>query len=190
MLSDKIARAVREQNSSLENFNVQEEAIAGFAGRVAESFQQGGRLLLLGNGSLGAVANLVANQFMHRLALERPPLPVLSLCHDITLATALERDGQGRQFFARQLRVVATPEDIVLALAGFHREEALEEGLTVSRQAGCLTAVLRPGPEETVGESPDFLFRLDTISVPRAIEGALFFGHLLCEMIEGELFGT
>ena len=41
MLSDKIARAVREQNASLENFSVQAEAIAGFAGRVAESFQQG-----------------------------------------------------------------------------------------------------------------------------------------------------
>ena len=189
MLTDKIARAVQEQNSFLEDFNVQAEAMADFAGRVAESFHQGGRLLLLGSGSLGAVANLVANQFMHRLALERPPLPVFSLCHDITLATALERDGQGRQFFARQLRVVATAKDIVLALADFHRDEAIEGGLTAGRQAGSLTAALRPGPEEPVGEAPDFLFRLDTLSVPRAIEGALFFGHLLCEMIEKELFG-
>ena len=96
----------------------------------------------------------MANQFMHRLALERPPLPVLSLCQDITLATALGRDGQGRQFFARQLRVVAAAEDVVLALADFHRDEAIEEGLTAGRQAGSMTAALRPGAEEPIGEAP------------------------------------
>ena len=188
MLSEKIGRAVQEQNALLTTFPLQTEALAGFAGRIVDTFHQGGRLLVVGNGPLGAIATLIAGNFLHRLSLDRPPLPVLSLCQDITLATALERSGQARQFFSRQIRVIAQGSDIVLALADFHRDEALQEGLATARQAGCTTAVLRPGPEEPT-DAADFLFRLDTDSPPRALEGALFFGNLLCELIEGELFG-
>lgn len=188
MLSEKIGRAVQEQSALLATFHLQTEALAGFAGRIVDTFHQRGRLLVFGNGTMGAIANLLATNFLHRLSLERPPLPVLSLCQDITLATALERTDQGRQFFARQLGVLAQAPDIVLALADFHRDEALQEGLAAARQAGCTIAVLRPGPEEAA-EAADFRFRLDTESLPRAMEGALFFGNLLCELVEGELFG-
>ncbi|MFA5515923.1 MAG: hypothetical protein WDA20_06505 [Desulfuromonadales bacterium] len=189
MLSEKISRAGRDNSAMVEGFLGQSELLSEFIGQVMETFHQQGRLLLLGSGSLGAVANLVANQFLHRLSIERPPLPVFSLGQDITLATALARDGQEQQFFSRQLGVMATADDIVFAFADFHRDEALEEGLKAARQIGCVTAVLRPGPEETMGENVDFTFRLKTDSPPRAVEGALFFGHLLCELVEKELFG-
>ncbi len=189
MPSEKISSAGREYGAIIEDLLGQTEALSEFVGQVMETFHQQGRLLLLGNGSLGAVTTLVANQFLHRLSLDRPPLPVFSLCENIALATALGRDGQGQQFFSRQLRVTASADDIVLAFADSHRDEGLEEGLATARQIGCVTAALRPGPEETLGESVDFTFRLRTDSPPRAVEGGLLFGHLLCEMVEKELFG-
>ncbi|MBE0596168.1 MAG: SIS domain-containing protein [Desulfuromonadales bacterium] len=189
MLSEKISRAVQEQNALLATLHLQTETLESFASQVVEAFHQGGRLLLLGNGTLGAIANLIASNFLHRLSLERPPLPVLSFSQDMTLATALERAGLGRQFFARQLRVVAQAPDVVLAFADFQHDVALEEGLATARQAGCTTALLQPGRGEPAGEPTDFLFCLDTDSVPRAMEAALFFGNLLCELVEGELFG-
>jgi D-sedoheptulose 7-phosphate isomerase len=189
LLSERIAKAGREHGAGLESLLFQAELLTAFVGQITETFHQQGKLLLLGSGSLGAVANLVANQFLHRLSLERPPLPVLSLSQNITLATALGRDGQGQHFFARQLRAMATADDIVFAFADFHRDEALEEGLNAARQLGCITGALRPGHEEPFGPPLNFTFHLDAESVPRATEGALFFGHLLCELIEGELFG-
>ena len=81
---------------------------------------------------------------------------------------------------------MATGQDVVLAFAGAHREESLEEGLAVARQLGCGTAVVLQGKGEWLRDGADFLFRLETDSVPRAVEGALFFGHLLAELVEGE----
>jgi D-sedoheptulose 7-phosphate isomerase len=38
-------------------------------------------------------------------------------------------------------------------------------------------------------EEPALVFRINTDSTPRGLEAALFFGHLLVELVEGELFG-
>jgi D-sedoheptulose 7-phosphate isomerase len=190
VMQDKIANAVQAHVAMLEETVLdQKEDIAELARRLVEVFHQGGRLLVVGSGALGAVANHVANLFLHRLALDRPLLPALSLCHDVTLATALTRDGRPQEFFARQLRATAAPEDLVFLLGDAHRDEALEEALAVARSKGCLSAVLLHGKRDLLGDPPDFLFRLRTDAVPRAIEGTLFFGHLLCELVESELFG-
>lgn len=190
MQQDRIAKSVKDLSTLLEESFAQQPAeVADFVRRVVDVFHRGGKLLLLGNGPQGTVANLVADLFLHRLSLERPLLPAVSLCHDVTLATALARDGRSRQFFARQLQALAGEGDIVLAFGGPHRDEALEEALATARDLGCPSALLHPGPGEPPGDAPDFLFRIPTDAATRALEADLFFGQLLVEMVEGELFG-
>ena len=189
MPAERIARSVRELSELAEGFSGQSEEAAAFARRLVETFHQGGRLLLLGSGALGAVSDLVATRFLYRLSLERPLLPAFSLGHDATLASALGRDGQMNQFLARQLKGVAAGGDVVLAFNDGVRDEALLEALAAARQLDCLTALVAPDQEDAGGDPPDFLFRLKAGNPSRIAEGALFFGHLLCELVEGELFG-
>ncbi len=190
MNRQKVSKAVKEQGALLEaSFLDQGPALQTFAGQVVETFNQSGRLLVIGNGSLGAIANLISNLFLHRLSLERPSLPALSLGHDATLATSLVRDGQNRLYFSHQLRALATASDIVLVLSDGRRDDSLTEALSVARQLGSKTALLTLENANITTEAIDFSFTLKTTSVPRAIEGALFFGHILCELVEGELFG-
>lgn len=189
MLQERIALSLREHTRILEeSFLMQAGHLADFAERVVATFNQGGRLLIIGSGSLGAVADLISNLFLHRLSLERPPLPALSLGQNATLASSLARDGQDSQFFVRLLRVTAGEKDIVLALCDQSRDQALLEGLAEAREIGCTTAVVH-GSGEFAGEQPDFLFRLATDSPPRTVEATVFFGHLLGELVENSLFG-
>jgi D-sedoheptulose 7-phosphate isomerase len=189
MPSERIARLVQEHLTVLEVFREQAEELAGFAGQIVDVFNGGGKLLVAGTGPLAAVASMVATEFMHRLSLERPPLPAVALTHDAILAGALARDGQEQQYFARQVQMLAAPGDILLAFRGLGHEASLAEAMAAARQAGCFTAAFFPGRSEPPGEKPDFLFRLEADSFPRAIEGAVFFGHVLCELVEAELFG-
>lgn len=190
MNRQKISKAIKEQGALLEaSFLDQGPALQVFAGQVVETFNQGGRLLVVGNGSLGAIANLIANLFLHRLSLERPSLPALALGHDTTLATSLGRDGQNRLYFSRQLRALATANDIVLVLSDGQRDDSLTETLSVAHNIGSKTALLSPEKADITNETIDFSFTLKTTSIPRITEGALFFGHILCELVEGELFG-
>lgn len=190
MQQEKVIAAIREHAAALEqSFEQNADTLNKFSAEVVEAFHRGSKLLLLGNGSLGAIANLIANHFLHRLNLERPLLPAISLCHDSTLATGLSADGQSRQFFARQLRALAAPKDVVLIFGEARRDESLEEALATARQIGCTTAALLQGKEKIGEEPPDYLFALEARSAARTAEGGLFFGHLLVEMVESELFG-
>ncbi len=189
MVDKRVARALQEHASLAASFSSQAEVLGGCAQELAALFHRGGRLLTLGSGPCGAIASLTANLFLHRLALERPLLPAVSLCHDAVLATALARDRLGHDYFARQLRSLACSGDLLLVFAGPHQEEALAQALAAAREIGCVIAVVVQGAGEALAEPPDFLFRLATDSVPRALEGCLLFSHLLVELVEGELFG-
>lgn len=187
---ERVDRTVQEHTAVVgQAFSTQAAELARLAREVVSAFHRGGRLLVLGSGPLGAIADLTATLFLHRLSLERPLLPALSLGHDAVLATALARDGRGHEFFARQLRAVATAQDVVLVMGDPRREKAIDEALAVCREVGCGTAAILQGRGESLPTSPDFLFYLETDSAPRAVEGALLFGHLLVELVEGELFG-
>ncbi len=188
MSQERVARAVREQALMIEAF-LRFAQFEELTLRVVEALHQGGRLFLFGSAGLGSIANLVADRFLRRLDLDRPLLPAVSLCHDVTLALSLARDGQQCQFLSRQLRALAQRGDVALGFGEVQRDEAFEEALEVARELGCFTAVLLAEKAELMVEPPEILFRLGAENSARMAEGALFFGQLLCEAVEGELFG-
>jgi D-sedoheptulose 7-phosphate isomerase len=189
MRQDRIGKALKEHTVVANGLLTQGADLVRLAGRLVEVFHNGGRLLVIGGGSLGGIAALIANRFLYRLSLERPSLPAFSLGLDANLATALARDGGSRQYFSRQLQAVSGGGDLLLVLSEGPVDEALQEALQSAKRLDCATAAVLPRKAE-IADPPDFLFHLETDSVARMSEGALLLGHLLCEMVEGELFGT
>lgn len=188
--AERIANTLREQGVALqETFVRQALPLAQLAERVAGVFQHGGRLLLCGSGALAPVADLGAHHFLHRLALERPSLPALSLGHNPALAAALARDGLSRHYFAHQLRTVAAAGDILLLLADATPDPALHEAAATAAALECACVVALPAKAEWGGPPPELFFRLESEAPPRLTELALTFTNLLCELVEAELFG-
>jgi D-sedoheptulose 7-phosphate isomerase len=173
-----------------DSFSGQADAIARFAEGIADAFTQGGRLLVCGGGPLAAIAELTASRFLHRLSLDRPQLPALALAGGDVLFQSLARDGLQRQYYLRQLRVLAAAGDVLLLMADGRLDDAQIEALQFGRQMGCLTAVIMPAKAEILSDPPEHLFPLETDSPARCAEAALFFGQLLCELVEAELFGN
>ena len=190
MLEDKITSAVAQQQALLDPFFIaHQEVLAGFAAHLTTTFQNGGRLFLAGSGPFAAIASLLGQQFLHRQTLERPSLPAVSLTHDAGLATFLAAEDQASQLFSRQLRALANDQDTLLLLAGTTLSPADREVLTTARQIGCRTALICAAHSELADAMPELLLQLPTDSLPRLLEGTLFAGHLLCALVEGDLFG-
>lgn len=189
MIYDKLVKTADDQKLLLNEILVNHtQAIQDFAQEVVKAFHGDGRLLLMANGTLGAVATLVTNLFAHRLSQDRPMLPAIDLCQNTTLATSLIADNQSEQFFARQLRAIARPGDIVLAFDDVRHDPAVREALQTAQELNCRTAKVLIGSEHD-GNDSDYLFCFPQVPQARGIEGAVFFGILLCEVIESELFG-
>jgi len=135
MPEDKINSAVAQQQALLDPFFIaHQEVLAGFATHLTTTFQNGGRLFLAGSGPFAALAGLLGQQFLHRQTLERPPLPAVALTHDAGLATFLVAEEQASQLFSRQLRALASDQDMFLLLAGTILCPADREALAAARQ--------------------------------------------------------
>lgn len=189
MIHEKVVRAAEDQKALLNEILVNHaEVFQGFAHDVVKAFNGEGRLIVAGSGTLGAVANLVANLFSHRLSIERPMLPAISLCQNTVLATALAGDSQNDQFFVRQLRTLARPGDILLVFDDLRHDVAIREVMLAARSLGCKVSKICLCTDDDGGE-PDYLFCFPQVPQARGIEAAVFLGSLLCELVEGELFG-
>ncbi|PLX98223.1 MAG: hypothetical protein C0623_12935 [Desulfuromonas sp.] len=189
MIHDKVVRAAEDQKVLLNEILVTHaESFQAFARDVVKSFNNDGRLIVVGSGTLGAVANLVANLFSHRLSIDRPMLPAISLCQNAVLGTALASDGQSDQYFVRQLRTLARPEDVLLVFDDLRHDAAIREAIQFARSLECTVGNICLCTDNADGE-PDYLFCFPQVSQARGIEAAVFLGSLLCELVEGELFG-
>src|SRR5450756_703073 len=81
-------------------------AIADIVARLCSCFDQGGKLLLCGNGGSAADAQHIAAEFMNRLRLDRRPLPAIALTTDTSILTCVANDVCYEQVFARQVEAL------------------------------------------------------------------------------------
>lgn len=190
MPQSRIMAAVsRHVEQVTKSFELQSPGLISLVQQVVNGFYQEQKLLLAAPGGLGEVANLIANQFLHRLQFERPQLPVISLCHDQTLASSLVRHGLDNQFFSRQLQVLAAPGDLLLILMDGQHDAMLEAAIQMARDRECLVALFCPAKPGWSGSPVDFCLEVEAENAGELAETTLFFGRVLCELVEHELFG-
>ena len=154
-------------------------------------FAEGGQLLLAGNGPLQPIAQQLAGQFSFRLGFDRPVLPAICLGSDSILSSQMVAAGQYEQYLVRHYRALNSRDHLLLLLndgsvaAPFIqlRDDVIESEQPVMLISGV-------GQNDPL-HSSDIGLCLDlaTKVVPRQIELAQFAGHLLCELVEAELFG-
>jgi len=190
MSHDRIAAAREEHHALLSAFvATHAEEIPEFVDALVEQLHQGGRLFLCGAGPYAAIADLGAQLFMHRRLIDRPLLPAMSLGHDAALATALAREGTYHQYFSRQLKALSLGADDTVLFFGAAGDNALDEGLAEAERSEALAALFWQGEAPFAGSPLTHFFSLNSASTPRGSEVAHFFVHLLCELVEAELFG-
>ncbi|MED5621026.1 SIS domain-containing protein [Ideonella sp. BN130291] len=91
--------------------------IADAAQAVLGCITAGGKLLLCGTGASAAQAQHVAAQFMGRFERERPGLAALALSADSAVLTSVADEGDYAQIFAKQVRALGNPGDLLLVLS-------------------------------------------------------------------------
>jgi D-sedoheptulose 7-phosphate isomerase len=84
---------------------------------IWESSQQGGKLLLCGNGGSAADAQHLATELIVRLQVDRCALPALALTTDTSLLTAASNDWGFETVFARQIEGLGKGGDVLLAIS-------------------------------------------------------------------------
>ena len=90
--------------------------IAAAIQAILASVTSGGKVLACGNGGSAADAQHFAAEFVGRFERERPELGAIALSTDSSILTAVANDYDFSQVFAKQVRALGQPGDVLLAI--------------------------------------------------------------------------
>jgi D-sedoheptulose 7-phosphate isomerase len=189
---DYIAVCNEETQKVLAQFcSTQSAGMQSLARQIADLFSKGGQLLVAGGGQMQPLVQLLVSAFVFRLEFERPSLPAVAIGADAVLNARLFAAGLQDKFLVRHYQSLTSTESLVLMLSDGSFSPALEELRDeVIENDQPLALISSVGSEDSLN-SPDCVVTLDlgTKHAARQQELALFVAHLLCELVEKELFG-
>jgi D-sedoheptulose 7-phosphate isomerase len=155
---------------------------------LAEGLTAGAVVFLCGNGGSAAEAAHLAGELVGRFQLERPGLPALALTADSAILTAVGNDYGFEEVFARQIQALGRPGDFLWAMSTSGRSPNVLKALAVARRQG-LKTLFMSGPNAPDPEVADVVIAAPGPGTPRIQELHLFYGHVLCQMVESLIFG-
>src|SRR5688572_11339164 len=91
-------------------------AVVQAAATMAACILDGHKILVCGNGGSAAEAQHFSSELLNRFEEERPGLPAVALSTDTSTLTSIANDYQFADVFAKQLRALGQPGDVLLAL--------------------------------------------------------------------------
>jgi D-sedoheptulose 7-phosphate isomerase len=160
---------------------------------IRETFADGGKLLIFGNGGSAADAQHLAAEFVNRFLINRRPLPALALTTDSSVLTAIGNDFSFDQVFVKQVQALGRPEDLALGISTSGTSANVVKGMQAAREIGMRTAALTGGTLRPGGDLAaicDLVLNVPTDATPHIQETHLWIEHLLCEIVEKQLFGS
>ena len=164
-------------------------AILRAADLIAESFRQGGKLLLCGNGGSAADCQHLATEFTSRLSAEfvRPALPALALTTDTSFLTAYPNDYDFESVFARQVEALGKPGDVLLGISTSGGSKNVIRAVETARSRALKTVVLT-GSRGPLRDLADVAVSVPSESTQHIQETHLAIEHLICHLVERALF--
>lgn len=163
--------------------------IAQAAGLIIEAYRKGGKLLLFGNGGSAADAQHIAAELIGRFERERRPLPAIALPADTSSVTAIANDYGYEFTFARQVEALAQEGDVVIGISTSGDSPNVLEAVKAAQEKGIKTIGLSGRGGGKLRELAELCITVPSDSIPRIQETHITIGHIVCSLIDREMFG-
>ena len=188
-MKEKILKEFADSVSVKEMFvQTHIEVIIDVAKAIATTFNDGGKVLLFGNGGSACDASHIAGEFVNRFKRERPGLPAIALNTDIAVITSIANDYDFSEIFARQLKALALEGDLVIAITTSGASPNVLRALDAARKKRLKTVLLTGAKGDKLAGKVTYAFVVPSDNTPRVQETHITLGHVLCLLVEEILF--
>ena len=160
---------------------------------LAERLRCGGKILVCGNGGSAADAQHFAAELVNRFEMERPGLAAIALTTDSSTLTSIANDYAFEQVFARQLRALGRPGDILLAISTSGHSPNVLAAMAAAQELGVITVALTGRDGGKMAEqlkADDLELRVSAAVTARIQETHILIIHCLCDLIDQRLFNS
>lgn len=165
------------------------ETVATVAAACIEVYRKGKKTLLAGNGGSAADAQHIAAELVGRYGFDRPSLPSLALTTDTSALTAIGNDYGYDSVFSRQLEGMGQEGDLFIGISTSGNSKNIVNAFESAKHRGITTVALVGRDGGIMAKMADYAIIVPSDTTPRIQESHILIGHILCDIIEKELFG-
>jgi D-sedoheptulose 7-phosphate isomerase len=188
-MTDRISAIVADSLETKRRFfAAHADEVQRAAEMIAAAFDAGGKLFLFGNGGSAADAQHIAGEFVNRFLQKRRALPAIALTTDGGVLTCIANDTGFENIFARQIEALGTKGDICLAISTSGSSPNVLAACEQAREQGMKVIGLLGRDGGSVKALCDLTLIVQSDDTQRIQETHNLIGHLLCELVEAELF--
>ena len=160
---------------------------------MVQSLLASGKILACGNGGSAADAQHFSAELLNRFEAERPPLAAIALTTDTSTLTSIANDYSYDQVFAKQVRALGQPQDVLLAISTSGNSPNVIEAIRAAHEREVRVVALTGKGGGQMGEllaEGDIHICVPEERTARIQEIHLLTLHCLCDGIDCLLLGV
>ncbi len=164
------------------------ETVAEVGKRMARALAARQKVFFFGNGGSAADAQHLAAELVGRFGRERRALPAMALTTDTSAITAVANDSSFEKIFARQIEALAEPGDVAVGISTSGKSPNVVAAIRAAKERGLVTVGMTGGSGGDLATAANYCIQIPSDNTARVQEKHILIGHLLCEIVESELF--
>lgn len=166
------------------------EAIERVVELVTTTYRAGGKVLFCGNGGSAADAQHLAAELSGRFYLDRAPLFAEALHVNTSFLTAVGNDYGFDRTYARAVEAMGRPGDVLFSLSTSGNSPNVVNASKTAQNKGMAVVGMTGRAACSLDEFSTIRIKVPSDITPRIQECHILLGHIVCELVEGQLFGT
>ena len=162
--------------------------IESAAKAIIKAYQNSKKVLLCGNGGSAADAQHIAAEFSGRFYFDRAPLHAEALHVNTSFLTAVANDYSYNSVFARMIEASGNSGDILMAFSTSGNSENILKAMETAKNKGLFIIGFTGKSGGKMKNLCDCLLNVPSSDTPRIQEAHITVAHIICELVEKELF--
>ncbi len=155
---------------------------------IVTAFKTGNKVLFCGNGGSAADAQHLAAEFSGRFYTDRPALPADALHCNTSYLTAVANDYSYDVIYSRLLQGIGNKGDVLVGLSTSGNSKNIITAFETAKEKGITTIGLTGASGGAMKTLSDHLLNVPSTDTPRIQECHILLGHIICQLVEENLF--
>lgn len=188
---DTITRSISESILTKQNILNNPEllhTIQQVADTIIVSLRNGNRVLWCGNGGSAADAQHLAAELSGRFYYDRPPLNSEALHCNTSYLTAVANDYSYDLIYSRMIDGACRKGDVLVGISTSGNSKNILNAFRKAKELGVITVAMTGQTGGAMREVADYLLNVPSTDTPRIQESHIMLGHIICEIVEAQMF--
>jgi len=189
LISQAIKNTIETKNKILESKEIF-SSIERVVDEMTIAFKAGNKVLFCGNGGSAADAQHLAAELSGKFYLDREPLPAEALHVNTSYLTAAANDYSFNEVFARLIKGMGKEGDVLVGISTSGNSANVIRAIEEAKKKGMRTVGFTGEGGGKMKEICDYLINVPTTDAPRIQEAHILVGHIICEIVEKNIFSS